>query len=179
MKKRTKIIISLSVIIAIVIVGIIGYNLVGDYAIDFMLKISAQNLIEQNEKDFKLQSDKIIKDYEDQLKKLELLKNLSEKEKKKREEILKAERNKKLQKIQDSRVASQKVSKIKIPDDIKKQMLALAIKGLGADGVSKCLAMLSGGLSAEEKTLIKELFRTKFSAEEQKQILEWASKYYK
>ena len=174
--KKRLIVIS-SVIIAIAIIGIIGYNVIGDYAVDFMLKFSTQTLIDQGEKDFKKDHDKIVKDYDDKIKGIEKNKLLPPNEKEKAKIEAKVERDNKIKEIEKNKAKLSNLAKVKIPEDIKKQILALAIKGLGADGVSRCMSMLNGGLTAEEKSELKLLFKTKFSASEQAQILEWAKIY--
>ncbi|MEI7962168.1 MAG: hypothetical protein WCI04_07570 [archaeon] len=178
MKKGwTRTIAVLSGIFAIVIICVIVYNVITDYAIELMFKASQQSLIAQNELEYKKQTDQIIKDYQEQLMLLEKQKLLSIKEKQEQEKLLKLEEEKKLQKLNELKQASVIPSAAKIPADIKSQVMALALKRLGADGVSKCMAMLSGGITPEEKTELKNLFNTRFTASEKKQILAWAAKY--
>ena len=176
-KLRTRVIVAISAVLAIAIVCFVVYNVVSDYAIDLMFKASQQSLVEQNEIEFQKQKAKTIKEYEERIKLVEKQKQISLKVKKEKEKLLIQEREKKLTQIKQEKTASAVSSSLSIPDDIKKQMRAMAIRGLGADGVSKCIGMLSGGITAEEKGELKILFSTRFSAAEKKQILIWAAKY--
>ena len=178
-KKSTKIIIVISIIISFTVIAVVVYNYLSDYAVDLMFKLSTQTLIDQNEKDFKRQNDLINKDFEKRLRELKLQKDLDAKQRLDREKKLTEERTKRLKQLETKKKLVQSIEKKKVPEDVRKQIFALALKGLGADGVSRCLAMLSGGLTPEEKSELKELFHTKFSASEQKQILVWAALYTK
>jgi len=178
-RRKSKSTIILAVILAIVIIGIVGYNIARDYTVDFIFDITLDNLKAENDIKYKLEGDKIVKDFEDKKKKIADQKNLTQKEKLEKLNLLKAGQAANLKQIEEQKKKDMERGPIKIPEDVKQQMMDLAVSRLGADGVSRCMAMLSDGLTQAEKAELKQLFYSRFSAGEQKQIREWAAIYAK